>query len=164
MRSPPGTSLQPASSRASTGCISDRWLPFARGVWVVCALLLLANFVASIPAYYQLLNTVSTLPDPSNCAMGLLTPGNAQVLAILHLSLSDYAAFFVMLEVTLSMLPWDSDSHDFITGKATCASSGRYTWRFGIDSVSQKTEKCTAGYSIRHALNACCKGGTTKSS
>ena len=84
MRSSPGTSLQPASSRTPSGRVPGRWLPFARGVWVVCALLLLANFVASIPAYYQLLNTICTLPDPSNCAMGQLTPGTAQVLAYLH--------------------------------------------------------------------------------
>jgi hypothetical protein len=106
MGSAPGTSLQPASSRTSSVRIPGRWLPFARSVWVVCALLLLANFVASIPAYYQLLNTVCTLPDPSNCATGQLSPGNAQVLANLHISLSSYAAFFGTLEVILSLLPW----------------------------------------------------------
>ena len=106
MRSPPGTPLQPLSSRTSSGCISRPWLTLVRGIWVVCALLLLANFVASIPAYYQLLRTVCTLPDPSNCPTGQLTPDTVQSLAHLHLSLSGYAAFFVILDVVISLLPW----------------------------------------------------------
>ena len=106
MRSPQGTPLQPLSSRASYGRISQPWLTVARGIWVVCALLLLANFVASIPAYYQLLLTVCTLPNPSNCPTGQLTPGTVQILDHLHLSLSSYAAYFVTLDVVLSLLPW----------------------------------------------------------
>ena len=89
-----------------SGRISGRWLPFARVVWVMCALLLLANFVVSIPAYFQLLNTVCTLPDPSNCTTGQLTPGTAHILANQHISLRGYAAFFVTLNVVLSLLPW----------------------------------------------------------
>ncbi len=106
MRSPQGTPLQPSSSRASYGRISQPWLTVARGIWVVCALLLLANFVASIPAYYQFLLTVCTLPNPSNCPTGQLTPGTVQILDHLHLSLSSYAAYFVTLDVVLSLLPW----------------------------------------------------------
>ena len=104
--SPPDTPLQPISLRTSSGRISRRWLPLARGAWVACALLLLANFVASIPAYYQLMRTVCTLPNPSNCATGQLTPDTVQALAYLHLSLSSYTAYFVILEVVLSLLPW----------------------------------------------------------
>lgn len=106
MRSPQGTPLQPLSSRASYGRISQPWLSVARSIWVVCALLLLANFVASIPSYYQLLLTVCTLPDPSNCPTGQLTPETAQILAHLQLSLSSYAVYFVTLDVVLSLLPW----------------------------------------------------------
>ena len=106
MRSRPGTPLQPMSSRTSSERISQPWLTLARSVWVVCALLLLANFVASIPAYYQLLQTICTLPDPSNCATGQLTPDTVQALANLPLSLSSYAASFVILEVVISLLPW----------------------------------------------------------
>ena len=106
MRSRPGTPLQPMSSRSSSERISQPWLTLARSVWVVCALLLLANFVASIPAYYQLLQTICTLPDPSNCATGQLTPDTVQALANLHLSLSSYAASFVILEVVISLLYW----------------------------------------------------------
>ena len=106
MRSRPGTPLQPMSSRTSSERISQPWLTLARSVWVVCAILLLANFVASIPAYYQLLQTICTLPDPSNCATGQLTPDTVQAFANLPLSLSSYAASFVILEVVISLLPW----------------------------------------------------------
>jgi hypothetical protein len=106
MSSPSSTPVQRVSSRTTSVRIPGQWLPFARSVWVVCALLLLANFVASIPAYYRLLNTVCTLLDPSNCATGQLTPETAQVLANLHISLSSYAAYFGTLEVILSLLPW----------------------------------------------------------
>ena len=106
MRSRPGTPLQHVPSRSSSERISQPWLTLARSVWVVCALLLLANFVASIPAYYQLLQTICTLPDPSNCATGQLTPDTVQALANLHLSLNSYAASFVILEVVISLLYW----------------------------------------------------------
>jgi hypothetical protein len=106
MRLRPGTPLQHVPSRTSSGRISQPWLTLARGAWVVCALLLLVNFVASIPAYFQLMQTVCTLPDPSNCATGQLTSGTAQALTSLHLSLSSYAASFVALEVVISLLPW----------------------------------------------------------
>ena len=106
MRSRPGTPLQHVPSRRSSGRISQPWLTLARGAWVVCALLLLANFVASISAYFQLLQTVCTLPDPSNCATGQLTPDTALALTSLHLSQRNYAASFVILEVVLSLLPW----------------------------------------------------------
>ena len=106
MRSPQDTPLQPLSSRASYGRISQPWLTVARGIWIVCALLLLANFVASIPAYYQLLLTVCTQQNPSNCPTGQLNPETVQILANLHLSLSSYAASFVILDVVLSLLPW----------------------------------------------------------
>jgi hypothetical protein len=106
MRSQPDTALPTGSSRTSSVRISRPWVTLARGVWVVCALLLLANFLASIPAYSALLHAVCTLPDPSNCATGQLTPNTAKTLAYLHLSLSRYATLFVAMEVLLSLLPW----------------------------------------------------------
>ncbi len=106
MISPPSMQSRPLPSRTSIVHIPRRWLVLVRGAWVVCALLLLANFVASIPAYYQIMRTVCTLPDPSNCPTGQLTPDTVQALAHLHLSLSSYAASFVALDVVLSLLPW----------------------------------------------------------
>jgi hypothetical protein len=74
----------------------------------VCALLLLANFVASIPAYYQIMQTVCAFPNQGQCGntSGQLTPDTVQALAHLHLSLSSYAASFVTLDVVVSLLPW----------------------------------------------------------
>jgi hypothetical protein len=80
MISPPGTQSQPLSSSASSGRIR-RWLVLASGAWIVCALLL-ANFVASIPAYYKLLLTVCTLPNHVLCTNpGQGTPSCVSLLA-----------------------------------------------------------------------------------
>jgi hypothetical protein len=89
-------------------------LTLARGAWIVCALLLLANFLASIPAYYQIMRTVCTLPNQVPCTMpgqpgnasGQLTPDNVDALAHLHLSLATYAASVVTVNVVLSLLYW----------------------------------------------------------
>ncbi len=108
MRLPPSTPLQPLSSRTSSERISRRWLTLARGTWVVCALLLFANFVASIPAYYQVVRTACTLANQGQCtdASGQLTPATVAALAHLHLSLTGYAAYFVTLDVAVSLLAW----------------------------------------------------------
>jgi len=114
MLAPPDTQPQPLSSRPSTEAASRRWLTLARGAWIVCALLLLANFVASIPAYYRIMRTICTLPNHVPCTMpgqvgnvsGQLTPDNAAALAHLHLSLGTYAASVVTMDVMLSMLYW----------------------------------------------------------
>src|SRR5437660_12632719 len=108
MLSPPGTQSQPVSSSTPGGHIQGPWLALARGAWIVCALLLLANFVVSIPAYYKLLLTVCTLPNHVPCTnpgqvtpSWQLTPDNAQALAHLHLAVSTYAVFFVTLNVVV---------------------------------------------------------------
>ncbi len=113
MISPPGTQSRPLPSRTSIVHIPRRWLVLARGAWVMCALLLLANFVASIPAYYQIIRTVCTLPSQVPCTMpgdgapsGQLTPVNVHALAQLHLSLATYAAYYVTLQVVVSLLFW----------------------------------------------------------
>jgi hypothetical protein len=114
MLTPPGTKSQTLSSRRSTARPPRRWLALARGAWMVCALLLLANFVASIPAYYQIMRTVCTLPNQVPCTMPgqpgnasvQLMPDNLHALALLHLSLATYAASVVTLDVVLSLLYW----------------------------------------------------------
>ncbi len=97
-----------ASSRATAGRIPRRWVPVLRGVWMACALLLLANMVASIPRYDQILSTVCSLPNQGDCLadVGQLTTTTVQSLAQLHLSLSTYAAYFVTFDVLVSLLPW----------------------------------------------------------
>ncbi len=108
MRSLPGTQVRPLASHTSSEHLSGRWLILARSAWVVCALLLLANFVASIPAYYHLLSVVCPLADQGQCtnASGQLAPATIQLLAHLHLSLSSYAAFFTTTDVLVSLLAW----------------------------------------------------------
>jgi hypothetical protein len=108
MTLPPGTQLQPLSSRTSSRHISGSWLTLARSAWVICALLLLANFVTGILAYYRLLSTVCPSADQGQCtnASGQLAPATVQLLASLHLSLSSYAASFTTMNVLVSLLAW----------------------------------------------------------
>jgi hypothetical protein len=94
------------SSRKPDGYVPRRWLALARGAWIVLALLLVANFVASIPAYYLILRTVCTFPDPAHCAFWQPTPGNVEALHRLHLSVETYAAYFVSLDAAVSLLFW----------------------------------------------------------
>src|SRR6266849_1347686 len=111
---PPSSQSQPEPSPTSTVRPPRKWLPLARVAWVVCALLLLVNFVASIPAYYRLLLTVCPLPNQVPCTLpgqvttssAQLTPGNVQALAHLHLSVATYAAYAVTVTVVVSLLFW----------------------------------------------------------
>ncbi len=92
-------------SRKPDGYVPRRWLALARGGWIVLALLLLANFVASIPAYYRILQTVCTLYT-AQCTFWQPTPGNIIALQRLHLPIAAYAAYFVSLDVAASLLFW----------------------------------------------------------
>ncbi len=69
------------------------------------ALLLVANFVASIPAYYTILQTACTL-STAQCTIWQPTPGNIIALQRLHLPIAAYAAYFVSLDVVVSLLFW----------------------------------------------------------
>lgn len=113
MMLPLGTKAFPGSSHMTTARVPHRWLALARGAWIVCAVLLLANFVASIPAYYRIMRTVCTFPNQVPCTMpgggppsGQLTPDNVAALAHLHLSVATYAAYYVTLQVAVSLLCW----------------------------------------------------------
>jgi len=89
---------------------SDRFVPrrlaVARGGWMVVALLLAGNFMASIPAYYMNLRTVCTGPVTQCSSMWQPTPGNMLALQRLHLPVAAYAAYFVSLDVAASLLFW----------------------------------------------------------
>jgi hypothetical protein len=82
------------------------WKRFAQAAWIVLALVLLVNFVANIPAYYQSSRTFCTLPNPGDCATGLLTPGNVQALDQLHLSVTAAATLLATLTLAVSVLYW----------------------------------------------------------
>lgn len=112
MRSPSvhSDTLVPAtsSSRTTSGHIPPRWAPVIRSAWLVSALLLLANMVASLPVYYQIMNAVCALPTQSDCVseFGQLTATTVQSLNALHISLNAYAVYFVALNMLVSLLPW----------------------------------------------------------
>lgn len=107
MLASPGSSAPPLS-RTDSGRISRPWLPLARGAWGICALVLLANFVANIPGYYRVMSTVCPLSSQEDCNnnFGQLAPNTVQTLTQLHLSLGSYAIYFVTLDVVISLLPW----------------------------------------------------------
>ncbi|HEY7358177.1 MAG TPA: hypothetical protein VH590_16970 [Ktedonobacterales bacterium] len=85
--------------------LSGRWLRLARGAWLLLALLLLANFIASIPVYYQALRTLCTAGSDCN-AEWLPTQDNAAALQRLGLSLENYAAYFISVDVAVSLVFW----------------------------------------------------------
>jgi signal transduction histidine kinase len=93
------------SSRESDRFV-PRWLAVARIGWIMVALLLAGNFVASIPAYYMNLRTVCTGPVTECSSMWQPTPGNILALQRLHLPIAAYAAYFVSLDVAASLLFW----------------------------------------------------------
>ena len=93
------------SSRKPDGDVHRRWLALARGGWIVLALLLLASFIVSIPAYYRILQNTCTL-STAQCLFWQPTPGNSIALQRLHLPVAAYAAYFVSLDVAASLLFW----------------------------------------------------------
>jgi hypothetical protein len=104
---PSGGALS-AASPTPPGRGRWNWQRLAQGAWIVLALVLLVNFVANIPAFYQSSRTGCTLPDPAtaSCPTGLLTPGNFQALDQLHLPVTAVAGFLATLTVGLSVLYW----------------------------------------------------------
>ncbi len=84
--------------------LQGRWLAIARAVWIVLALLLLANFLASIPASYIQLRTICTNSTFGRCNIWQLTPANTQALHRLGLSLDTYAVYTLTLDVIASLV------------------------------------------------------------
>ncbi len=80
--------IKPASSsvREAGRRWGMNWLALARWAWLVVALLLAGNFVASIPAYYTTLRTVCTFAA-AQCGWQP-TPANIVALARLHIPVS----------------------------------------------------------------------------
>jgi hypothetical protein len=84
--------------------LQGHWLAIARAVWIVLALLLLANFIASIPASYDQLRTMCTNPTFAHCNIWQPTPGNMQALQQLGLSLDTYAVYTLTIDVIASLV------------------------------------------------------------
>ncbi len=84
--------------------LRGRWLTPARGIWLTLALVLLVNFVVSIPAYYGILRTIC--PDPQACQFWQPTPDNVTALHRLGFSVDAYAVCFTLIDVGVSLVFW----------------------------------------------------------
>jgi hypothetical protein len=84
--------------------LQGRWLAIARAVWIVLALLLLANFIASILASYDQLRTICTNSTFGHCNIWQPTPGNTQALHRLGLSLETYTVYTLTIDVIASLV------------------------------------------------------------
>jgi hypothetical protein len=91
------TPVEPPASR-----LLGRWLLLVRSVWLALAAGLLANFVASIPAYHADLLTFCS--NAVQCQSFQPTPGTAQALRQVGLSLDAYAAVYLAIDVAVSLV------------------------------------------------------------
>lgn len=102
------TSSTPANSsnRSSPGLTSPRLhgigLGFARSVWVIVVVLLLAFFLANLPVYAAQLQTVCLHP---RCAPWQLAPASVSTLQRLHFSLGGYALVSLLISMA-SVFVW----------------------------------------------------------
>src|SRR5712692_6926607 len=81
--------------------LHGRRLILARVAWVAVVSLLVAPFLARLPAYYTLLQTVCT---GAACGPAHPTPHSAQALQMLGLSVVTYATFTLALPLALAFL------------------------------------------------------------
>src|SRR5438876_183954 len=70
--------------------LRGRRLILARAVWVAAVTLIVAPFLATLPAYYTLLQTICT---GATCSLGQPTPGSALAIQNLAFSFGPYAPF-----------------------------------------------------------------------
>ncbi len=82
--------------------LRGRWLLVVRSVWLVLAAGLLFNFIASIPAYHAHLLTFCS--HVVQCDTFQPTPGTAQALRQVGLSLDAYAAVYLSIDVAVSLV------------------------------------------------------------
>src|ERR687886_1337102 len=80
-----------------------RWLAVARVAWVAVALVDLVLFVASIPAYWEQLNTVCVDPSGTTCNFTQLNPVKLQALERLGATIGAYAAYTLTIHVAASL-------------------------------------------------------------
>ena len=81
--------------------LRGRKLILARVIWVAVVTLIVALFLARLPAYYRALQTVCT---GAACGSAQPTPGSAQAIQQLGLSVGAYATFTLALTIALAFL------------------------------------------------------------
>jgi hypothetical protein len=89
------------STPSPDATLRGRWLPIARVVWVVAALLYVGVFVFGIPSEFARLNTPCAGPVSCNLVPHL-TAQKAQALKELNLSVNLFAAYFVAVEIVFA--------------------------------------------------------------
>ena len=92
------------SSRSAEGTrLHGRWLVIARVVWVAVVVFTLSIFLLSLPAYFAQLQTVCA---GVTCvySYGQLTPGTAQALQNLGLSIGGYAVSTLALAIASALV------------------------------------------------------------
>jgi hypothetical protein len=81
--------------------LRGRRLILARAVWVAAVTLIVAPFLATLPAYYTLLQTICT---GATCSLGQPTPGSALAIQKLGFSVGTYATFTLALTLASAFL------------------------------------------------------------
>jgi hypothetical protein len=103
--STPNTPTAPAESqksyRVADTRLYGRRLVLARVAWVTVVTLIVALFLARLPAYYTALQTVCT---GTLCSSAQPSPDSAQAMQKLGLSVGIYAAFTLALTIALAFL------------------------------------------------------------
>src|SRR2546430_11166545 len=89
------------SSSAATTRLSGSRLILVRVLWVAVVTLLVALYLAMLPAYYTQLQTVCT---GATCAFWQPIPASAQAIQKLGLSVSAYATFTLALTLASAFL------------------------------------------------------------
>jgi hypothetical protein len=102
----PRDEAHPAASSTTPGRKKWNWYRVALVAWIVLALVLLANFVFSLPSFFQYAGTVCTLHDLSNCQTDQLAPVYVQIFHQLHLPIALAAGFFAVLTFAVEALYW----------------------------------------------------------
>src|SRR6266581_2997879 len=92
-----------ATSHATSTRVWGRRLLLMRLGWTLLTLFNLVVFFVSIPPYYAQLFVLCTDPR-QGCTIGRLTPGNAQALHHLGISLSSYAAYTLAISIFASSI------------------------------------------------------------
>src|SRR6266700_4713724 len=86
--------LSPSQHAEAGTRLFGSWLILAQVVWIAAVTLIVAPFLAMLPAYYTLLQTVCT---GTTCAIWQPTPGSALSIQKLGISVSTYATFTLAL-------------------------------------------------------------------
>ena len=81
--------LNQQKQRAVNTLLTGRWLILARVVWAILIMITLGIFLVCLPDYFSIFQTICT---GAACANGQLSPGAAQTLQQLGISLGQYAA------------------------------------------------------------------------